>query len=334
MATRHPPPRPAPAYLILGEDSYQRTLHREEIIAATVPAEARGIAVAQFSLAETPLAEILGRALTPALFCPRQVLVLSGVEAAGEEDLTRLEEYLEAPADCTVLVFEAEKLDRRTRAARLLLERCQLRSAEAPGDTAAVETAQHFARERGLELDRETAEELVFVLGTDQGRLRGELDKLRAYVGAGGRVSSSDLAAAVSPARQFSVFELADLLAERRRAEALVRLRRLLEAGESPVGIVGLLAWLYRQLLQAQTLPRGTPLWKAAQTLRGPRTRLDGLMRQAQKFRPEELREAFAALLEADVALKSSPPDPAAVLEALVVRLTQRRGPEAAEGNP
>lgn len=287
------------------------------------------MAVARFSLEETPLEAVLGRAATPALFSPAQVLVLNGVDALDDEQVTRLEAYLDAPAEHAVLVFEADKLDRRTRAARVLLERCQVHTADSPDDSAAVQAAQELARQRGLSLRREVAEELVFVLGTDQGRLRGELEKLRAYVGGRGEVTSADVAAVVSPARRFSVFEIADLLAERRRADALVRLRRLLEAGESPAGIVGLLGWLYRQLVQARALPRGTPAWKAAQVLHAPRARVEELLRQAHKFQAEELRTGFAALLAADVALKSSPPDPLAVLEALVVGLTPPRRAEA-----
>jgi DNA polymerase-3 subunit delta len=310
------------AHLIVGEDSYLRTQYRESVIAANVPEEARAFAVAQFSLARLPLADALAQAVTRPMLSPRQVLILGDVEALQEEDLANLEDYFDSPADFTVLIFEAEKLDRRTRAARLLLENCRLYEAQPPDDRGAVAAAAEFAQELSVKLDRETAEELVFVLGNDQGRLHAELRKLRAYVGEGGRVTPAAVEAVVSPARQFSVFDLADLLAERRRGDALARLRQLLEAGESPVGIVGLLAWLYRQLLQAQALPRNIPAWRAAQTLRAPRARVGALLQQARKFSPEELRAAFGILLEADVALKSSPANPMAVLEMMVVRLT------------
>lgn len=325
-ARRSPRASQPPAHLIVGEDSYLRAQFKEEIIASCVSPEGRALAVMQIVLEETPLEEVLGRASIRPLFSPCQVFVLSGADTLTEEQVAQLEAYWQAPADFTVLVFEAEKLDRRTRGARLLLERCRVHVADSPEDSDAVAAAQEFARQAGVALGREAAEELVFVLGTDQGRLRAEVEKLRTYAGGRDELTSDDVAAVVSPARQFSVFEMAGLLAEGRRGDALLRLRRLLQAGESPVGIVGLLAWLYRQLLQARSLPPGTPVWKAAQSLRAPRTRVEGLLRQARKFRPEQLREAFAALLEADVALKSSPPDSTAVLEALLVRLTVPSG--------
>src|SRR3972149_3310729 len=138
------PPRrpPTPAHLIVGEDAYRREVFREEIIAARVPAEARAMAVARFSLEETPLAEVLAQAATPALFSPAQVFILHGAEALDDEQLTRLEDYLESPPEHAVLVFEADKLDRRTRAARLLLQRCPVHAADSPDDRSEEHTSE------------------------------------------------------------------------------------------------------------------------------------------------------------------------------------------------
>jgi len=322
VAARKAPRASGPkAFLILGEDSYLRETHRERIITETVPEEARAFTVARYSLARTPLADVLAQANVRPMLAPRQVVLVSEADELGEDDVEALKNYFAAPADFTVLVFEAAQLDRRTSGAKLLLEECELLSADS-NDADAGAAVSRFAREFGLTMPRDAADDLVFALGADQGRLRGELAKLRAYAGAKREVTSEDVAVLVEPARKFSVFLLADLLVERKRAEALALLRRLLDGGESPFGVVGLLAWIYRQLWIARSLPVGTPLGKAQQVLRAPAGRVDGLLRQARRFAPEQLRRAFVVLLEADVRLKSSSPNPAAVLEALVVELT------------
>lgn len=328
-----PPARRAP-HFILGEDSYRRQELREEIIRSLVPEEARAFAVREFSLARAELAEVLRAATTPTLLSPRQVLVLTDVERLGEDEVEQLEELLDAAPEFTVLLFEEAKLDKRTRAWKLLEERCQLHPADSPQGAAAEREVERLAREFALKLTRERAQELIFVVGTDVGQLRGELEKLRAFVGSERKVTVDDLAAVVTAARQFKVFDLIDLLAERRRADALVLLRLLLAQGESPIGIVGLLAWLYRQLRIAQVLPPGTPAWKTRGLLRAPASRVEQLLRQARKFDPEQLQEAFVALTEADDRLKSSPPDPQAVVEMLVVRLTQPAPARAATTAP
>ena len=308
--------------MIEGEDSYLRQKIRGEIIEKLVPEEARAFAVQEFSLARTGLAEVERVASAPTLLSPRQVLVLREAERLGEEEVERLEGLLDSLPEFTVLLFEEERLDKRTRVARLLLEKCERHEAESPEGAEAVRAAEQWARKIGLKLSRERAEDLVFVLGPDQGRLHAELEKLRAFVGGARDVTTDDLVAVVTAARQFSVFDLVDFLAERRRTEALALLERLLAQGESPIGLVGLLAWLYRQLLIARELPSGIAPYKAAAALRAPSTRVSQLLRQARRFQPEELLQGLAALAEADEALKSSPPDPKTVVELLVVRLT------------
>lgn len=320
MVTRKRTRRPPAGHLIEGEDAYLRQEHREQIIKANVPAEARDFAIARFSLKRSSLGDILGRARILPMLSSRQVMVITEVDAMAEAELGELEKYLAAPVDFTVLVFEAAKLDRRTRVARLLLDRCEVHLVESPEDREAEAAAARMADDLGVRLTRETAEELVFALGTDQGRLRVELEKLLAYAGPEAEVTSADVTAIVSSARQFDVFELADLLAERRRADALVRLRHLLAGGKNAIGIVGPLAWLYRQLMIAQRMPKNTPAWKA------PRSRVEALLRQARKFSAQELGEGLGALLDADVSLKSSPASPEAVLEMLIVRLTEGSG--------
>lgn len=313
----------AAAYLLLGGDLYLRDLCRESLVAAAVPEQARSLAVAKFSLKEASVADALRQAQTLPMLSPRQVLVVSEVESADDPELEALQTYFEDPSPFTILVFEAERLDRRTKLARLLEKECEVLELESPRkDAEVLEAAHKFAKELKVRLEPAAAEELVSALGTDLGCLRRELEKLRTYAGLWGTITVEHVAAVVPAARRFIVFELADLLAEGRRSDALVRVRRLLEVGESPIGLVGLLAWLYRRLLQAQALPQNIPVWEAARRLGVLRFRVEALLREAQRFSRTELQQAFPWLLEADRALKSSPPDATAILEALIVRLT------------
>ncbi len=330
--------RLAPAYLLLGGDAYLRDLCRNHIVEAAVPAEARALAVFRFSLKETSLAEILRQAQTLPMLSPRQVFVIDELERTGEADVESLEDYLGNPNVTSVLIFEASTLDRRTRLARALLEKTHVIEVESPEeDREAAAIARQFAKELGMRLEPTAAEELVFVLGGDLSQLRRELEKLRAYVGAAGSVGTKEIAALVEPARKFNVFEVAALLADGRQGEALGRVRRLLAEGENPIGVVGALAWLFRQLLQAQELPPNSPVWQAQRRLGLSRERAEALLRQARRFRQEELAEALGVLAEADGALKSSPPDPVALLETVVIRLSRlgeaiRRSSQAEAG--
>lgn len=312
----------ARAHLILGEDSYLREQLRKELINKHVPEDARAFAVQEFSLARTSLEDVRAAATTPTLLSPQQVLLLRDAVRLGEDEVDDLSELLDAVPDFSLLVFEEEKLDKRTRVARLLELKCELHSADSPEDPEAVQRVEAMARDLGLRLAPARARELVAAVGPNLGFLRTELEKLRAFVGEGRDVTSDDLTSVVVAARQFVIFDLVGLIAERRRAEALQLLRRLLAQGEAPIPIVGLLTWLYRQLLIVVAQPPGA----ARPQLKAPRDRAEQLLRVARKFSREQLRQAFGALADADLRLKSSAPDPQAVVELLVVRLTQDAG--------
>jgi DNA polymerase III delta subunit len=144
-------------------------------------------------------------------------------------------------------------------------------------------------------------------------------------------VGLPEVAEVVEPARKFAVFDLVEPIVDRRREVALQLVRRLFEKGESPIGMLGALAWLYRQLLVAQSLGPDAPFEKARRALSGPSDRIHQLLRQARRFAPEELRAAFVALHKADVALKSSPPDPKLIVEVLVAELAGARKPLTGE---
>lgn len=311
-------------FLLLGEDAYLREQFREEIISDHLERKDREFGLARVDLAEESLGEVLGRVMTPGLFATKQVLVLSRMEKIKEDDVKNLEAYFASPPEHAVLIFEAAKLDKRTRAAKLLLNSCEVREADYPTDDAEIlEKVLEFAAELKLRLSRDAAGGLVFAVGGNLALLRRELEKLDAYTGSKQEVTAEDVAAVVTQAREFDVFEMAGFLADRRRSEALLRLRRMLDTGVQPIGVIGALAWVFRQLLRARKLPRNAPGWQAAKTLRMQGYRAEVMVRQAHKFSSAQLRRAIGLLLEADIALKSSAPDPEAVAETLVIALTE-----------
>ena len=137
-----------------------------------------------------------------------------------------------------------------------------------------------------------------------------------------GRISIADVEAIVVAARKNTVWQLADMLADRKRDAALVFLDNLLREGEQPIGIVGALAWLYRKLIEARGLPAHTGGYQAARQLGMRPEAAENAVRQAYRIPKKDLLAGLVALAEADSQLKSSNPDPRALMEFLVARLT------------
>ncbi len=114
------------------------------------------------------------------------------------------------------------------------------------------------------------------------------------------------------------------MLADRKRDAALEFLDNLLREGEEPVAIVGALAWIYRKLIEARALPAHTNGFQAARLLAMRAEAAEAAVRQAHRIPKKDLLAGLVALAEADSQLKSSNPNPRALMEFLIARLTLR----------
>ncbi|MGH9715170.1 MAG: DNA polymerase III subunit delta [Candidatus Acidiferrales bacterium] len=323
--------KPPAAVVLLGSDSYLREMCRNKIIDASVPDGALDWAVARFSAREAGWDEILGRARTLPMLAPRQVILVDGaesVEKLGEESrneiLKALANYFGSPAPFTLLVIEADALDRRQKFFKLLSEKALVVELSI-GQESAAELAAQMASDLGAEIDREAAALLAEILNGEPARMHVELEKLAVYVQGPqghGRISQADVEALVVAARRNTVWQLADMLVNRKRDAALKFLDNLLREGEEPAGIVGALAWTYRKLIEARELPAHTGGFQAARQLGMRPDAAEAAVRQSHRVAIVELLAGLAALAEADSQFKSHNPNPRATMEFLIARLT------------
>jgi DNA polymerase-3 subunit delta len=266
---------------------------------------------------------VLQRAQTMPMLAKRQVIIVEGVESlekAGEktreEVVGALEKYFESPAPFTVLVLEAATMDKRQKYYKLLAEHALIVELTIGGESAASLAAQ-MAKDCGAEIDRDAAALLADILNSEPSRIRMEIEKLATYVQKGGRITLQVVEELVLAARKNTIWQLADMLATRKRASALAFLDNLLREGEQPAGLIGGIAWRYRKLIQA------------ARTLQMNPTAAETAVREAHRIPKKDLLAGLVALAEADNQLKSSNPNPRALMEFLIVQLTSSEAKSA-----
>jgi DNA polymerase III subunit delta len=317
-----------PAILLLGSDAYLRDLCRRKIIEAYVPENARDWAVARISAREAGWDEVIGRAQMLPMLSKMQVIAVEDVasveklgEKSREEIIKALEAYFESPADFTVLLLEATALDGRQRFSKLLHDKALVVELTI-GSESAASLAVQMAKDLGVEIDGQTAALLADILNHEPARMRIELKKLATYVGGRRRIEAGDVEALVVAARRNTVWQFTEMLANRKRDAALEFLNNLLREGEPPVAMVGALAWMYRKLVEARDLPTRTAGFQAARQLGMNPQAAEAAVRQARRIPKKDLLAGLGALAEADSALKSGNPNPAAMMEFLVARLT------------
>lgn len=331
--------KPIPGILLVGADTYLRDLCRAKLVDAYVAEGTRDWGVRKFSAEDDDVSEILGQARTMPMLAPQQVIFVSDVEAwerLGDDSrdslVKQISEYLDKHAPFTVLVFEAAALDQRMRLAKMFAEKTVTVSVELSTDPTerarlAVPLSLEMAKELGATLDRDAAEELCDILNGELAAIRTEIEKLSSYAGERRKIARADVDLLVISARKYEVWDLAGMLAERKPAQALAFLDKLLRDGEAAPALLGALAWTFRKLLEAQELPAGANGWQAAGRLKMRSDAAEQAIRQSKKFPKSQLTRGIAALYEADSRLKSGGTSQRAVMEFLVTQLASSTGP-------
>ena len=188
------------------------------------------------------------------------------------------------------------------------------------------ERAKVTAGKSGGQLSDPAAQLLATFVGGDLRVLSNEIAKLITYAGPGREVDPEAVRLLVNQAQEVNVFALVDAVGQGQLKPALAALHALLEAGEPPERILGMLARQVRLLLQARDLAdRRASGDEVARTLGLAGFPLRKVQEQARLFTLPRLLEMHRRTLEADLAVKTGQQERALAIELLVTDLARRR---------
>jgi DNA polymerase III subunit delta len=220
----------------------------------------------------TPVEDIVRAALTLPLLCARRLVVIKGAETIGAKAGEPLTHYVKSPNPSTLLLIVASTSLTPSHWLINLVPRTAVVSAVAPVGAQLPSWLRHRARADGFELDSDAAALLVQLSGDDLAQLRGEIEKAALAGGPDNRrVGVAEVRAVVGEHRVRHIFELTRALTRRDLGGALAVCESLLNAGEEPLGVLGMLAREVRALWQAaEGLARGRREEEVARELRRP----------------------------------------------------------------
>jgi len=305
----------APVYLLMGSEVFFRDKFRKEMVALFL--KDSGGELVDHDLGEIPVRDALDDAATLGLFSPLRVVWLRNAEAilpkregaaSSRHSPEAVAAYVARPNPQCMVVFES-RLDEKDKATRLekMLAGCTVVNLEAASLGESVKYLTDEASQTGFAFDPRAASELVESSGSDLGRARMELQKLMAYCQGRPKITVEDVRALVPPEPVFIIWELGDFLGRRDASGALERLEALFRQGHSAIPTLGLISSHMRRLLRAKA---GTQTWTSPQ-----------VKEQAAKIPMKDLVRALDRLHQADLELRSSPPDDRIVLERLILDL-------------
>ena len=249
------------------------------------------------------------------------------------------------------LLISATELDKRRSFYKALLKRAdvqvfdRLDSSRSGWEEEALELVQQRAKKRKLQFDEDALGLFALLTGGDTRQIENELEKIDTFLGKD-RVLNAELVRELVPlSRAGVIFELGNALAARDLYLSLKLVRRLLDQGESAIGIllVAIVPTIRNLLLAKDLMERyhlsrpHSPFQFISAINRLPTEATDHLPRkkdgsvnayalgiaaqQAGRFETTQLIEAIRACLAANIQLVTTKLDHELILTEVVVRL-------------
>jgi DNA polymerase-3 subunit delta len=312
-----------PVYLLWGPETLLLDRALAEIEAQALSGAMTAFNCDRFRARDASAAEVAAAAQTLPMMAERRLVVLKELEAWRAEEQEKLLPCLEQPSPQTCLVLVAEEVDGRRKLAKAAAAAGAVVEFKHPYPAQLPALIQAMAAEQKKSIEADAAELLIELKGNNLQMLAQEMEKLALYVGQGPTITREQVAESVADTKLSVVFEFTDAVGERNPDQALRVFHRMMETGEAPLAVLGMVARHFRLIWKIQALKqeRKSVAEMAQETGLNRYILEKTYLPQAQNFSPADLGRLSSALADLDFALKSSASDRGALFERTVMEL-------------
>ncbi len=184
---------------------------------------------------------------------------------------------------------------------------------------------QQRTQKYGGRIEARAAAMLAQNIGGNLRILDQEIQKLLLYCADSKMITAQDVEIMVPYVQSADViFNLVDAVGQRNPRNAAIYLHRLLEVGEHPLGIFGMIVRQFRLLIQVRWLvDRQYSAQEIVARLKLHPYVARKVQAQAIHFTPDQLKHAYRLLAESDLAIKQGQLSAEAALDLLIAQLTR-----------
>ena len=317
-----------PVCLFVGSEAYVKREALERLRRTLPPGlETLNEAVLEGATAR----QITEAAETMPMMCARRVVVvrdwaplMSGKSKNEDEEVAVMERWLDnPPASCALIFYMREEPDARKKMTALLKKKAVVVEFAPLSDGELAKWAGARLRKQGKKISRQALAELTFMAGRELTRLSGELDKLAAYLGEERvEICPEDVYEIVSASLEYNTYELVNHLISGDMMKAQQLINSLIQGGQNPVAILGMLTRQVRQLTHMKcALEEGGAVQDVQNTLKMHPYAAKQTARQCAKLSAAWLTGLYERCVEAEFAVKSGRLRERDALDSLVLQI-------------
>ncbi|MEO6393560.1 MAG: DNA polymerase III subunit delta [Pyrinomonadaceae bacterium] len=317
----------APVYLLFGPETFLRNQAARAITELTVKNDPlREFNDVGFSLLTDPLNDALSAAEQMPMMGSRRVVRIECVKMKGqkltEEEENAILQYVQRPAESSVVILLMEEMDKRFKFTKTLQEACYAVEFGVLDEKELEKWTRDRFKELETSIDASTLHHLLSLTGNNVRSVMAEVDKLATAALPAAVVTAELVDQLVPRSREQDNFELTNKLVANDRTGALRILYRMMEDGAEPLMVIGLLASNYHKLvITKELMTQGRPV---AEVLKVVGWKPESFLTCARRSDAAKLAHSIKLIADADLAIKTSLATPRMQIELLVFELSAR----------
>jgi DNA polymerase III subunit delta len=316
----------APIYLFVGEEDFLAEECVNCIIHELLTADTKAFNLDIVYGSKADARDVIAHAASFPMMSDRRVVVVKEFDKLLSSDTAKeiVSSYIMRPLDSTCLVLLAERPDFRTKPFVDLKKSGLVFAFNSLYDNQIPAWISERCKKMGKDVDLEACRLLQAYVGNSLRAIQNELDKLFIYLGERKRVTPEDVADVVGVTRGFTVFDLQNAVGKKNLEEALRIVNRMIESGETSQLTIVMLTRYFNILWKLKNLlDHGSSEAEALAATRISPYYFKDYIAAMKRYSPDQIENAFHVLLEADVQLKSTSPNPYHLMEMLVYSLVR-----------
>ena len=309
-------------FFLYGQDTYRLRQKLNEIIAQHKKASKAGLNLKYFDFSEDTHESLRDEIGSVSLFAGKKLLVLRNTfsnESFKDNLLKDGRKFLSSKD--VILFYEKKEIPEKDKLFKFLKKNAKLQEFKPLGGEKLKTWAKNKFSIYKTEIEQQALEKLINFVGNDLWRLDNEIKKLICYK-KNQKIELRDINFLVQPKIETDIFKAIDAIAARDKKKALTLIHQHLEKGDSPLYLLSMINFQFRNLLMVKSLkssysypsspPRGLKIHPYV---------FRKTVEQSKKFSLADLKKIYQKIFQLDLAIKTGKMNGETALDLLVPQI-------------
>ncbi len=311
-----------PIYYIFGEDTFSFDYAKEIIEKAVTPQLASEFDKETYYGSKNSYSEIVSAASTFPFGDGKKFLIIKNAEKPKDKD--KLAEYAESPSEFTVMLLFHEGAITKpdTEPYKTLNKLGEIfESKEMKGD-ALVEWVKNNVKENQRNISDENAQLLIDIVGENRSLIELQLEKIFLFLDDKKEVTLESIQQLATELKQYNIFDLINAVGRKDKSKALEIAFNLYESGTDLIQIIAMLNRYFTALSKINEITAmKLSVQEAARIVGTHQYYYKDYLDARRRFSDQDITNAFRALFNADLTIKTSPLNQKTVLTMLIAEI-------------